>query len=104
MMPKTCENNFYFVCSVAEDEVIFPAVDAEISFVHEHAEEEIQFEKLRCLLDGIQNAEANLSSSEFWMSLSSHADQITSDVVRHFQSEEAQVRSLLIKLFFGQTI
>ncbi|TXG69795.1 hypothetical protein EZV62_004730 [Acer yangbiense] len=32
--------------SIAEDKVIFPAVDAELCFAQEHAEEEIQFDKL----------------------------------------------------------
>ncbi|KAM6562011.1 hypothetical protein CsatB_022009 [Cannabis sativa] len=79
--------------SLAEDEVIFPAVDAEISFAHEHAEEEIQFDKLRCLIESIQSGEAN-SSSEFCSKLCSRADQIMANILRHFQNEEAQVLPL----------
>ncbi|PON78657.1 43kDa postsynaptic protein [Parasponia andersonii] len=85
--------------SIAEDEVIFPAVDAEIPFAHEHAEEEIQFDKLRCLIESIHSAGANSSSSEFCLKLCSHADKIMGNILRHFQNEEAQVLPLARKHF-----
>ncbi|EXB77523.1 Uncharacterized RING finger protein [Morus notabilis] len=88
--------------SIAEDEVIFPAVDAEISFVHEHAEEEIQFDKLRFLIESIQSAGAKSSSSEFCMKLCSHADRIMDSILRHFQNEEAQVLPLAREHFTAE--
>lgn len=70
-------------------------MDTEISFVHEHAEEKIQFDRLRCLIESIQSAGVKSSSSEFCMELCSHADQIMDSILKHFESEEVQVCSLL---------
>ncbi|MBA0726698.1 hypothetical protein Golax_002508 [Gossypium laxum] len=80
--------------SIAEDRVIFPAVDAELSFTQEHVEEEIQFNKLRHLIENIQSAGADSSSAEFFANLCSQADQIMDSMQKHFHSEEAQARSL----------
>ncbi|XP_068327431.1 zinc finger protein BRUTUS-like [Pyrus communis] len=85
--------------SIAEDKVIFPSLDAELNFAHEHAEEEIQFDKLRCLMESIQRAGANSSTSEFYMKLCSHADQIIDGILKHFQNEELQVLPLARKHF-----
>lgn len=83
-----------FACSIAEDKVIFPALDAELTFAQEHAEEEIQFDKLRHLMESIQRAGANSSTSEFYMKLCSHADQIIDSILKHFQNEELQVSAV----------
>ncbi|KAF7827794.1 zinc finger protein BRUTUS-like [Senna tora] len=88
--------------SIAEDKVIFPAIDAELSFFHEHADEELQFDKLRCLIEGIQSAGANSSSTEYYMQLRSHAEQIMDTLLNHFENEEAQVLPLARKLFSPQ--
>ena len=81
----------HLFCSVAEDQVIFPAVDGEFSFVQEHAEEENQFNNFRCLIENIQNAGAKSTSAEFYSELCMHADQIMATIQRHFHSEEAEV-------------
>ena len=83
-------------CSIAEDKVIFPAVDAELSFAQEHAEEEIQFDKLRCLIESIQSAGANSSSAEFYIKLCSQADLIMASIKKHFHNEEVQVSISLL--------
>ncbi|XVE75215.1 hypothetical protein DITRI_Ditri12bG0077700 [Diplodiscus trichospermus] len=88
--------------SIAEDTVIFPAVDAELSFAQEHAEEEIQFNKLRCLIENIQRTGANSSSAEFYTKLCSQADQIMDSIQKHFHSEEVQVLPLARKHFSAQ--
>lgn len=91
---------FQYICfpafSIAEDKVIFPAVDQELSFAQEHAEEESQFEKFRCLIESIQNAGASSTSAEFYTRLCSHADQIMDTIQKHFHNEEEQV----INFFF----
>ncbi|KAL7090978.1 hypothetical protein ACP275_12G076700 [Erythranthe tilingii] len=84
--------------SIAEDKVIFPAVDAEISFVEEHAEEESEFHKFRCLIESIETAGAN-SSAEFYSELCSQADHIMETVKKHFLNEENQVIPLARKHF-----
>ncbi|GMY18394.1 zinc finger protein BRUTUS-like [Fagus crenata] len=88
--------------SIAEDKVIFPAVDAELSFAQEHAEEKIQFDKLRCLIERIQSAEANSTSAEFCTKLCSQADQIMDNIQKHFHDEEVQVLPLARKHFSPQ--
>ncbi|KAA3463724.1 Zinc finger protein-related isoform 1 [Gossypium australe] len=88
--------------SIAEDRVIFPAVDAELSFTQEHAEEEIQFNKLRRLIENIQSAGTDSSSAEFYANLCSQADQIMDSIQKHFHSEEAQVLPLARKHFSPQ--
>ncbi|GAB4840321.1 hypothetical protein Ancab_021088 [Ancistrocladus abbreviatus] len=88
--------------SIAEDKVIFPAVDAELSFAQEHAEEENEFQKLRCLIESIQMDGAKSSYADFYARLCSHADQIMDTIQKHFQNEEVQVLPLVRKLFSDQ--
>ncbi|KAL9229240.1 hypothetical protein vseg_004727 [Gypsophila vaccaria] len=88
--------------SIAEDKVIFPAVDAELSFAQEHAEEESEFEKLRCLIESIQIAGAESSLNDFYSQLCSYADQIMDSIQKHFHNEEVQVLPLARKLFTHQ--
>ncbi|XP_071686362.1 zinc finger protein BRUTUS-like [Rutidosis leptorrhynchoides] len=85
--------------SIAEDKVIFPAVDAELSFAQEHAEEESEFDKFRCLIESIEKDGANSSSSEFCSKLCMHADHIMSILDKHFKNEELQVLPLARKHF-----
>lgn len=82
---------YHFWCSIAEDKVIFPAVDAEVSFVREHAEEESEFDKFRCFIESIESA-GGKSSAEFYSRLCSQADHIMETVKKHFRNEEIQVR------------
>ncbi|KAL6620645.1 hypothetical protein ACP70R_035784 [Stipagrostis hirtigluma subsp. patula] len=77
--------------SIAEDQVIFPAVDGELSFVQEHAEEERRFNKFRCLIEQIQIAGANSTAADFYSELCSQADQIMQKIERHFNDEETKV-------------
>ncbi|KAK9115024.1 hypothetical protein Syun_021821 [Stephania yunnanensis] len=85
--------------SIAEDKVIFPAVDKELSFAQEHAEEERQFNKFRCLIEEIQNAGASTSTAEFYTKLCSHAYQIMETIEKHFHNEEVEVLPLVRKHF-----
>ncbi|KAF7834606.1 zinc finger protein BRUTUS-like isoform X1 [Senna tora] len=86
--------------SIAEDKVIFPAVDGELSFLQEHAEEESQFNDFRCLIEGIQSEGATSNSeAEFYSKLCSHADHIMETIQRHFRNEEVQVLPLARKHF-----
>ncbi|CAI9113543.1 OLC1v1014162C2 [Oldenlandia corymbosa var. corymbosa] len=86
--------------SMAEDKVIFPAVDGGVSFLEEHAEEESQFNELRCLIEYIQKSGANTTSAaEFFAKLCSQADLIIETIQRHFKNEEAEVLPLARKLF-----
>ena len=80
-----------FACSIAEDKVIFPAVNAELSFAKEHAEEEMEFEKPRSLIESIEVAGAELSLADFYSRLCSHADEIMDMIQKHFHNEEIQV-------------
>ncbi|XAR63927.1 Ubiquitin--protein ligase [Bertholletia excelsa] len=81
--------------SIAEDKVIFPAVDAEISFFQEHADEENQFNQLRSLIDNIQRVGfSSTSTVDFYAKLCSHADHIMETIQRHFENEEVQVLPL----------
>ncbi|KAL6571060.1 hypothetical protein OROGR_000610 [Orobanche gracilis] len=84
--------------SIAEDKVIFPAVDVEMSFVEEHAKEESEFDKFRGLIESIESSGAN-SSAEFYSELCSQADHIMGTIKKHFLSEEIQVLPLARKLF-----
>ncbi|KAK4484224.1 hypothetical protein RD792_011447 [Penstemon davidsonii] len=84
--------------SIAEDKVIFPAVDIEMSFVQEHAEEESEFDKFRCLIESIESAGAN-SAAEFYSKLCSQADHIMETIKKHFRNEEIQVLPLARKHF-----
>ncbi|KAK9105795.1 hypothetical protein Scep_022639 [Stephania cephalantha] len=88
--------------SIAEDKVIFPAVDKELSFAQEHAEEERQFNKFRCLIEEIQNAGASTSTAEFYTKLCSHAYQIMDTIEKHFHNEEVEVLPLVRKHFSFQ--
>lgn len=83
--------------SIAEDQVIFPAVDREVSFVQEHAEEESQFNKFRLLIEEIKSAGAN--SAVFYSKLCSYADQIMEAIQKHFHSEEVEVLPLALMHF-----
>ncbi|KAG5521546.1 hypothetical protein RHGRI_033946 [Rhododendron griersonianum] len=85
--------------SIAEDKVIFPALDAELCFAEEHAKEESEFEKFRCLIESIESAGANSSSAEFYTKLCSHADHIMDTIQKHFHTEEVQVLPLARKHF-----
>ncbi|XP_019436687.1 PREDICTED: zinc finger protein BRUTUS-like isoform X1 [Lupinus angustifolius] len=86
--------------SIAEDKVIFPAVDEEVSFFEEHAEEESQFNDFHYLIESIQNEGATSNSeAEFYSKLCSHADHIMETIQRHFHDEEVQVLSLARKHF-----
>ena len=79
-------------CSLAEDKIIFPAVDGEFSFSEEHDEEENQFNEFRCLIEKIKSAGASsTSAAEFYTKLCSHAGQIMETIQRHFHNEEIQV-------------
>jgi len=97
-MPSCTDLSFSvpFGCSIAEDKVIFPAVDKELSFAQEHAEEESEFDKFRCLIESIESAGANSSSAEFYSKLCSHADHIMGTIQNHFHNEEIQV-----SIYFG---
>ncbi|KAJ7970359.1 Zinc finger protein [Quillaja saponaria] len=86
--------------SIAEDKVIFPAVDGEFSFLQEHAEEESQFNEFRFLIESIQSEGATSNSEvEFYARLSAHADHIMETIKRHFHNEEVQVLPLARKHF-----
>ncbi|XVE64037.1 hypothetical protein DITRI_Ditri07aG0069300 [Diplodiscus trichospermus] len=86
--------------SIAEDKVIFPAVDGELSFSQEHAEEESQFNDFRCLIERIQNAGAvSTSATEFYSKLCEHADQIMETIRMHFHNEEVRVLPIVRKNF-----
>jgi len=85
---------FFYKCSIAEDKVIFPAVDGEFSFFQEHAEEESQFNDFRSLIESIQSEGASSNSDvEFYSKLCTHADHIMETIQRHFHNEEVQVSS-----------
>lgn len=87
---------YFSTCSIAEDKVIFPAIDGEFSFFQEHAEEESQFNEFRSLIETIQDAGAiSTSAPEFYAKLCSHAEQIMETVQRHFCNEEVQVTFLI---------
>lgn len=78
--------------------MIFPAVDGEVSFEEEHAEEESQFRKFRGLIEQIQRqrAGAHSTSEEFYSDLCSHADNIMETIQKHFDSEEMKVHFLFL--------
>ncbi|CAM0954078.1 unnamed protein product [Alopecurus aequalis] len=77
--------------SIAEDQVIFPAVDGEVCFEQEHAEQEQQFNKFRCLIEQIQTAGARSTVVDFYSELCSQADQIMEEIEKHFNTEETKV-------------
>ncbi|KAL6848619.1 hypothetical protein ACP4OV_021202 [Aristida adscensionis] len=77
--------------SIAEDQVIFPAVDGTLSFVQEHAEEERRLNKFRCLIEQIQIAGATSTAADFYSELCSQADEIMQKIERHFKEEETKV-------------
>lgn len=83
-------------CSIAEVNVIFPAVDGASSFSQKHAEEESQFNGFRLLIESIQNEGAISTSAEFYAKLCSHADQIMETIERHFHKVEVQVSFLCL--------
>lgn len=72
--------------------MIFPAVlDRMEPLLQEHANEKLQFNKFRCLIEEVQCAGATSSSVEFYSELCSHADQIMDTIQKHFNNEEAEV-------------
>jgi hypothetical protein len=81
----------FLTCSIAEDQVIFPAVDSELSFVQEHAEEERRFNNFRCLIQQMQIAGAKSTAVDFCSKLCSHADEILETIEKHFCNEETKV-------------
>ncbi|KAJ4959170.1 hypothetical protein NE237_026281 [Protea cynaroides] len=87
---------------IAGDEVILPAVDGELSFAQEHAEEVSQFNKFRCLIESIQSAGATSTSAEFYTKLCVHAVQIMDSIQKHFHNEEVQVIPLARKHYGPQ--
>ena len=91
--------SFHWDCSIAEDKVIFPALDAELCFSQEHAEEESQFDKFRYLIESIESAGTNSSCAEFYTKLCSHADRIMDTVQKHFHNEELEVSILFGKMY-----
>ncbi|PKU61987.1 zinc finger protein BRUTUS-like [Dendrobium catenatum] len=84
---------------IAEDQVIFPAVDGQVSFVQEHAEEENQFNKFRLLIEEIKSAGTNSSTVDFYSNLCLYADQIMEAIQKHFHSEEVEVLPLARRHF-----
>jgi len=87
---------FLLICSIAEDQVIFPAVDGELSFVQEHAEEEQRLNEFRSLIEQIQIAGAKSTAVDFHSELCSQADEIMQKIESHFNDEEIKV-SLVLK-------
>jgi zinc finger protein-like protein len=86
---------FLLICSIAEDQVIFPVVDGESSFVMEHAEEERRFNKFRCLIEQIQIAGAISTAVDFYSELCSQADDIMQKIERHLEDEETKVKLVI---------
>lgn len=80
-------------CGIAKDEVIFPAIDAELSFIQDHGEEESQFDKLRCLIRKHTKGQSQLCGILYKVGLK--ADQIMNTTQKHFHNEEVEVRILL---------
>jgi len=92
MHDKECLINYFYKCSIAEDKVIFPAVDGDFSFFQEHAEEESQFNDFRSLIERIVSEEATSSSEvELYSMLCLQADHIMETIQKHFHNEEVQV-------------
>ncbi|VFQ87175.1 unnamed protein product [Cuscuta campestris] len=86
--------------SVAEDKVIFPAVDGGFSFSQEHVEEKSQFNELRLMVENIQSTGVNsVSASEFFSKLCLQADLIIETIKKHFHNEEVQVLPFARKHF-----
>ncbi|CAD6332947.1 unnamed protein product [Miscanthus lutarioriparius] len=77
--------------SIAEDQVIFPAVDGELSFVQEHAEEEQWLNEFRSLIEQIQITGAKSTVVDFHSELCSQADEIMQKIESHFNDEEIKV-------------
>jgi len=67
----------------------------ELSFEQKHSEEESQVNNFGQLIKKILCAGAHSSSAEFYSALFLHADQMMDSIQRHFQDEEAEVRSTL---------
>ncbi|KAI9113843.1 hypothetical protein K1719_015094 [Acacia pycnantha] len=82
--------------SIAEDKVIFPAVDGKLSFFQEHTEEESQLNNFRQLIEG---ATSNLEA-DFYSKLCSCADHIMETIQKHFCKEEVQVLPLAREFSF----
>jgi zinc finger-like protein len=84
-------SSLFLICSIAEDQVIFPAVDGEVCFEQEHAEQEQQFNKFRRLIEQIQTTGARSTALDFYSELCSQADQIMEEIEKHFNTEETKV-------------
>jgi zinc finger-like protein len=84
-------SSLFLICSIAEDQVIFPAVDGEVCFEKEHAEQEQQFNKFRRLIEQIQTTGARSTALDFYSELCSQADQIMEEIEKHFNTEETKV-------------
>lgn len=85
--------------SIAEDKIIFPAVDVELCFSKEHAEEEREFHKFRCLIESIKTPGSKSLSADFYSELCSYADHILETIKKHFHNEEMQVLPLARRHF-----
>ncbi|KAK1386960.1 hypothetical protein POM88_015138 [Heracleum sosnowskyi] len=70
-----------------------------ILYFPEHAEEESNFEKFRCLIKSIESAGTNSSSAELYSKLYSHANDIMGALEKHFDFEEVQVFPLARQQF-----
>ncbi|KAK1386635.1 hypothetical protein POM88_014813 [Heracleum sosnowskyi] len=97
---RAYEHLLYVECSIVEDKVIFLAVDAEFSFAPEHAEEESNFEKFRCLIKSIESAGTNSSSAELYSELYSHANDIMGALEKHFDFEEVQLDQDILFFYY----
>ena len=73
------------------DQVIFRAVDGEVCFEQEPAEQERQFNKFRCLIEQSQTAGATSSAVDFYSELCSQADQIKEEIEKHLNTVETKV-------------
>uniref|UniRef100_A0A0E0HHT9 Uncharacterized protein n=1 Tax=Oryza nivara TaxID=4536 RepID=A0A0E0HHT9_ORYNI len=88
--------------SIAEDQVIFPAVNDQVSFEQEHAEEERRFNKFRCLIEQIQITGARSTAVDFYSELCSQADQIMEKIERHFKNEETKLLERVLPWFVSK--
>ena len=79
----------FFGCSIAKDEVIFPAVYGEALSFHQRAEVESEFNEFWHLVQATE--EVSLSSAELYSKLCSSSDRIIGTINRHFYVEESQV-------------
>lgn len=89
---------FVWLCnSIAEDEVIFPQVDGNVSFILKHAKEE-EFSELRSFIKSMKNAASYLTTAESYSEFCLHTDLAMLTIQKHFHDEEATV-SLHIEVY-----